>query len=180
MKLFLTILLLTSSLFASKNDIFRLYENKNYLQACKEGKSYLANSRNDESFVNLYAFSCLNADWIDSLAVPITMLKYSKESRNNASYFSIILMQKKLLYSALIDDYKIEQLNLPTTKHVLSKVFDLYAQTSQNSPDKTYYFTDKDDKRTTYKLSLLKGSHIRKMVIEVYYDKILKDTHTYW
>ena len=127
MKHLITILLFFTFAYSdTKTDLLQLYNNKEYKAACKLGMDNYGDYTRDEAFISLYAFSCLNADYIDRLAVPISALKYSKEARANAAYFSTVLMQKKLLYHALIDGYPIGSLVLPTTDFVLSKVFDLY------------------------------------------------------
>ena len=180
-RLLIILFLLHVTLIASpKNELYKLYQENNYKQACRLGMNNYPQYTRDEAFISLYAFSCLKADYIDRLAVPISALKYSKEARSNAAYFSIILMQKKLLYHALIDHYDISMLNLPTTEHVLSKVFNYYTKDTNNKESNIFYYTDTDDKRITYKLYIETHPHIKKMVIEVFHDKILSARHLYW
>lgn len=180
-KLLLILVILHVTLIAGpKNELYQLYQEKNYKQACRLGMNNYPQYTRDETFISLYAFSCLQADYIDRLAVPISALKYSKEARSNAAYFSIILMQKKLLYHALIDHYDISMLNLPTTEHVLSKVFNYYTKDIKNRDANIFYYTDADDKNITYKLYIETHPHIKKMVIEVFHDKILSARHLYW
>ncbi|MEA2100624.1 MAG: hypothetical protein U9P72_10900 [Campylobacterota bacterium] len=175
------ILFLTTYLFANiKQHMFNLYKDKKYVQTCNIGFKGFNKFKNDEKFVSLYAFACLKSDFIDRLSIPITRLKLSKESRANASFFSIILMQKKLLYYALIDNYDIASLNLPSTDYVLSKVFDLYVKLGVDDKRKVYLFEDEKDNRITYKLFLVKTDKVYKMVIEEFYDKITVKRHIYW
>jgi hypothetical protein len=112
--------------------------------------------------------------------VPISALKYSKEARANAAYFSIILMQKKLLYHALIDNYDISTLNLPTTDHILSKVFDLYTKRENQKNTDILSFIDEKDHHITYRLYIERYPDIKKMIIEVFRDRILIQRHLYW
>lgn len=180
MKILLT-LLLALNLYASiKQDMFNLYQNKKYEDVCTLGFNNFYKNKKDEEFVSLYAFSCLNSDYIDRLAIPITMLKYSKESRSNSAYFSVILMQKKLLFHALNDNYNISTLKLPTTDYILSKVFDLYSKLQKHQPRSFYLFEDDNDNKLTYKLYLLKDEKLNKMVIEEFYDTITIKRHVYW
>ncbi len=175
------IIFLSISLYADiKQDMFNLYQNKKYEDVCNVGFNNFKHYRQDESYISLYAFSCLNADYIDRLSIPIAMLKFSEESRANSAYFSIILMQKKLLYHALIDNYDISILNLPTTDYVLSKVFDLYAKLNLKEKRAFYLFEDSNDKKLTYKLYLVKDSRLSKIVIEEYYDSVSIKRHVYW
>ena len=122
------ILLMSLYLHASmKEDMFNLYQNKKYEDVCTMGFDHFHTYKSDEEFVSLYAFACLKSDYIDRLSIPTAILKFSKESRANSAYFSVILMQKKLLYHALVDSYDLSSLSLPTTDYVLSKVL-IYMQ----------------------------------------------------
>ena len=180
------ILILLSTLFLSisfadiKTSLYHLYQDKNYDKACKEGLKAFARNRNDEGFISLYAFSCLKADYIDRLAVPITMLSKSEESRSNAAYFSVILMQKKLLQHALLDGYKLSELKLPTTDHVLSIVFDLYSKADHSRKRSHYMLQDSNNEKISYKLYIKNSNHSQTMVIEEYYDTIMTHRHNYW
>jgi len=163
-----------------KVSLYHLYQDKQYKEACQEGLKVFNQYRKDEEFVSLYAFSCLKADQIDRLAVPISTLKNSEEARSNAAYFSVILMQKKLLLHALIDGYKLTELKLPKTDHVLSKVYELYSKTNNDRKRSHYSFIDTDNNKVTYKLYLKNSNHNKKMVIEEFYDTIMTHRHVYW
>ena len=181
MKLLLLIFIVTFSYANSlKQEMFGLYQNKKYKKVCRMGFSNLAKYKRDEEFISLYAFSCLYSDNIDRLSVPVTTLKLSEEARANAAYFSVILMQKKLLYHALLDGYQLSSLKLPTTDYVLSKVFDLYAKLGEHPKRSFYLFDDPSDKKLSYKLYLEKNYKIPRMIIEEYYDTILLKRHIYW
>ena len=172
---------LSSSAFADvKTSLYHLYQNKQYDQACKEGLNVFQANRQDEEFISLYAFSCLQADNIDRLAIPISMLKNSEEARSNAAYFSVILMQKKLLYHSLIDGYKLTEFKLPTTDHVISVVFDLYTKVSHERKLNHYIFIDPNNEKISYKLYVKNGNQTQSMVIEEYYDTIMTHRHIYW
>jgi hypothetical protein len=175
------ILLVTIYLEASmKQDMFNLYQNKKYENVCTMGFDNFNNNKNDEEFVSLYAFACLKSDYIDRLSIPIAILKFSKESRANSAFFSVILMQKKLLYHSLVDDYDLSTLNLPSTDYVLSKVFDLYSKLGLHEKRAFYLFEDENNKNLTYKLYLVKDEKLHKMVIEEFYNTITIKRHVYW
>ncbi len=177
----LLILLLSINLYATiKENMFTLYQNNKYEKVCDIGFDNFKKNKKDEEFVSLYAFSCLNSDYLDRLAIPIALLKFSQESRANSAYFSVILMQKKLLYHALIDNYDLSSLNLPTTDYVLSKVFDFYAKLGKHEARAFYLFEDKNDNKLTYKLYLEKNGRVKKIVIEEFYDTITIKRHIYW
>ncbi len=163
-----------------KQDMFNLYQNQKYENVCSIGFNNFNNFKQDEEFVSLYAFSCLNSDYIDRLAIPIALLKFTPEARANSAYFSVILMQKKLLYHALVDNYNLSVLELPTTDYVLSKVFDLYTNLGEHAPRAFYLFEDKNNKKLTYKLYLNKDEKLSKIVIEEFYDTMIVKQHIYW
>jgi hypothetical protein len=181
MKPLFTLILLTTMLQADvKQELFKLYQDQQYKAACSKGLINFHNYRRDEEYVSLYAFSCLKADFIDRLAVPVSVLKYTEEARANAAYFSVILMQKKLLYHALIDGYDLSEVRLPTTDYVLSKVFDLYAQDQEGGKRDVYVYRDPTSPKLSYKLYLTQPGKVKKMVIEEYYDTIMTHRHIYW
>jgi len=175
------ILFLALSLYADiKENMFNLYQNKKYEDVCNIGFYNFKKYKHDEAYVSLYAFSCLNSDYIDRLAIPIAVLKFSRESRANSAYFSVILMQKKLLYHALVDNYDLSTLNLPTTDYVLSRVFELYSKLEKHEPRAFYLFEDEKDKKLTYKLYIVKNDKLNKIVIEEFYDAVSIKRHVYW
>jgi hypothetical protein len=175
------ILIISISLYGDvKRDMFTLYQNQKFEDVCGIGFDNFKENKRDEEFVSLYAFACLKSDYIDRLAVPTAVLKFSEESRANSAYFSVILMQKKLLYHALIDKYDLSSYTLPTTDYVLSKVFDLYTKLGKHNSRAFYLFEDPNDPKVTYKLYLSRDTRVTKMVIEEFYDTIAIKRHIYW
>jgi len=180
MKIILFVFLALTLHAGIKQDMLNLYQDKKYKEACIMGFANFKYKEQDEDFVSLYAFSCLHSDYIDRLALPIAMLKLSSEARANSAYLSTILMQKKLLYHALIDNKDLSLLRFPTTDYVLSKVFDFYVELGIHEQKEVYWFTDKEDEKLKYKLYIRNDKELKKMVIEEFYDTLLLKTHTYW
>lgn len=175
------VFLITLNLSADvKQEMLDLYKSKQYEKVCSKGFKTFKDYRKDESFVSLYAFSCLYSDYIDRLSIPIAILKFSKESRANSAYLAVILMQKKLLYHSLVDGYNLTSLNLPTTDYILSKVFDLYAKLGDHKPRELYFFEDPDNDKITYTLSLSKDKKLSKMIVEEFYNSRSIKRHIYW
>ncbi len=164
----------------AKMETYKLYQNAKYEEACQSGEKLLDQYKNDEEFISLYAFACLNADYLDKLAMPISSLRNSAEARANAAYFSVILMQKKLLMHALADQYDLKPVKLPTTEYVLSTVFDLYTKDTASKDKRRYNYVDPQDANKSYRLFVTKSGPSPKMVIEEYYDKIMTKRHIYW
>ncbi len=178
-RIVIAILFITIALHANtKQKMFDLYQQGHYLLACNLGLNGFSQYKNDEGYVSLYAFSCLKADLVDRLSAPIMALHQSKEARTNAAYFSVIVMQKKLLMQSLYDNQPIIHLKLPTSSHLLSKVFDLYVGNPQpNQSIKEY--VDLSDKRLIYKLYTAEVNGKKTIAIDEYYDKILTKHHVY-
>ncbi len=163
-----------------KQEMLNLYQNKNFEEVCNIGLKHFNTISKDEEYVLLYSFSCLNIDNIDRLSASIAALRYSKESRSNAAYFSTILLQKKLLYYAMVDEYDISNLILPKIDYVLSKVFDLYVKNVKGEKKEFYFFDDENNSALKYKLYILKNDKADKMIIEEFYNSISIKKHIYW
>lgn len=169
-----------SSLIASDSSrLYELYQSGKYRQACDVGVTKLQKHQDDEKYISLYAFSCLQADEVDRLALPVILLKKSKEARKNATYFSTILLQKNLLVDALENRHPLSHLNLPSTDFVLSKVFDLFSAGQYVSRNNIYVLTDPKNPRQTYRIYLRSDNQAYALVLDEYYDTILTKHHLY-
>ncbi len=164
----------------AKLDTYKLYQDAKYEEACQSADKILSQYKDDEEFISLYAFSCLNADKLDKLAIAVTSLKKSPESRANAAYFSVILMQKKLLMHALSDQYDLKPIKLPTTEYILSVVFDLYSSDTNPTQRRRYNYVDPKNPNKNYRLFVTKSGTSPKMIIEEYENKQLTKRHIYW
>lgn len=176
----LMLLMTTLSMADRKAKLLKLYNKGDYEAVCEEGFKYFRKNRRDEAYISLYAYGCLNSDAIDRLATPIVMLKRSKGARTNAAYFTAILMKKKLLYHALLDEYDLSGIVLPSSSYILSRVFDLFVKNKTKPQDDVYTLYDELDKSLHYSLYIDKSESTAKMIIEVYKSNILLKRHTYW
>jgi len=183
MRYIFIITILYSTLFAGlQNDLKKLnqmYEENSFKKACRFASNKIMGYKRSEKFISLYAFSCLRSDQIDKLASATALLKHSPESRANSVYFSTILLQKKLLLHAMIDDFKIEQLQLPSTDYILSKVFDLFMK-DEKRENKIYEFIDSNNQNEKYRLFVKDENQNQKVIIEHYLNDNLMNTHQYW
>ncbi|MDP2076504.1 MAG: hypothetical protein Q8N01_10905 [Sulfuricurvum sp.] len=178
-KFFFTAVLIVSSLHGDiSKQMLQLYQKGAYAQACAVGIQNFKLIQPNEAYTSLYAFSCLNADLIDRLNTPLKTLNQSPEARANASYFSLLIMQKRLLIQALYDGYPLKQLKLPISSHLLSRIFDLYCKNPQPSNTVKEY-TDANNPRQSYKLYTIQVDMIKTFAIDEYYDKILTKHHIY-
>jgi hypothetical protein len=181
--LFVTMPLLMTSLLKAEADLERLYayySGKQYAKACQLGLKIFNRHKKNSKFLMLYGLSCLNADYIDRLAVPMTGLRYTKTERANASYFATIILQKKLLYHALLDGVDISDLRLPKTGYILSRIFDMYVRHAYEKVGNAYHFRSETDPSRTYVLYTVQSGRAPKMIIEERVDGRLIKTHRYW
>lgn len=176
-KIFIFVLFLSYVFSATKSEIFDAYKNEKYLQVCKNGIEIIKQDAEDEVFINAVAYSCLKSDMIDMLALPAVLLKKTPSSRLNASYYSTILFQKKLLYQALVDGMDISSVRTPETDYALSKVFDAFVENKYEKTDKGFIFTS-DNYR--YELRVIDSSAIVKIEIKEYKDGAHIKTYLYY
>ena len=181
MKIILFILVTTSLLFSSNlSKLYKMYEKQEYTKACDYALKYYNKNKKDEKYVTLYGLSCLETDNIQRIATPIIQLEKTKSARANASYFSTILLQKQLLRQALFDGKQIDDLHLPTTNFILSKIFNLFVNKEYVLKDGIYKFEDKENKEKTYKLYIDDSSKNKKyMMIDVYKDEKFIKRYSY-
>lgn len=178
-KLFFSTVLFFSLLHADiQNQMLQLYQKADYKEACTLGIQNFKQIQAHEKQLSLYAFACLNADHIERLNTAIKILDQSPEARANASYFTLLILQKKLLIQALYDNYPLKSLKLPTSSHLLSRVFDLYCKDPQSNNSIKEY-TDRMNPRQTYKLYTIQIDGHKTFGIDEYYDRILTVHHVY-
>jgi hypothetical protein len=179
MKFFIVLILFLSNLYSDAGQqLFSLYQKGMYAEACNYGHTLFIPNQTNEAFVSLVGFSCLKADQIDRLPAVIVALSQTPDARINGAYFALIVMQKKLLMQALYDNKPINNLHFPTSSHLLSKVFDLYAKKPKNN-DIIKEYQDLINSRQSYKLYTIQNNGRNSVAIDEYYDKILTQHHVY-
>jgi len=178
-KFIVVFFILFSTLYADMTEkLFEFYQQGMYNRGCEAGEKYFQAHQKDETYVSLYAFSCLKDDRIDSLALPITLLNTSVEARSNAAYFTLLIMQKKLLIQSLYDNKPLYNLKFPTSSHLLSRIFDLYLKNPEVG-ELIKEYQDPANPRQTYKLYTTLKNGRKTIAIDEYYDKILTLHHVY-
>lgn len=174
-------LLLTNYLYAfDKNDIIKLYKDKNYRKVCLRAGDLYQKYKNDDEFLNIYAHSCLEEDMINRTILPIIKLYKTPQSRENAAYYATILYQKKLLYHALVDDVDISYVNLPKTKYILSIIFNKFVSGDYNYKNGAYWFNDDEKSDIKYKLSVETHQKAKKIFLRTYVNGKITKVRTYW
>ncbi|CAA6824974.1 MAG: Unknown protein [uncultured Sulfurovum sp.] len=173
-KIILIVLLTTISSFASNlSTLYKLYEKQKYDKACDYAVKYFykKKNKNSEQYLTLYGLSCLETDKIYRIATPMLRLKSSKNARANAAYLSTILLQKKLLFQALVDEVPLEGLRLPETNFIVSKIFKLYLNQEYVLKNNIYTFQDREKTALKYQLYVEENKKKEKfMIIDTYKD----------
>jgi len=100
------------------------FKAKKYNKVCEKGSRVYYGGYTEENFVSLVGVSCAKVDRINMLGMLQRSLVNTKSSRENASYFSTLILQKRLIYQFMIDDLALNDLRLPTSNHILSRVFE--------------------------------------------------------
>ncbi len=169
--IYLTIL---SSLLLSSNlsTLYKYYEKQEYDRGCDYGKKFLKKNIKNEKYLTLYGLTCLETDNIDRIATAMRGLKETKESRENASYFATILLQKQLLKQALLDNKTLGYLNLPKTNFILSKIFNMFVNKEYELKDNIYKLEDKDRRYQLY----IEKKHL---IIDIYQNSKFTKRYRY-
>ena len=97
---------------------------KKYEKVCTQGLIKYYGGKDDEMFVAMVGMSCAEIDNINPLGFLQKKLIHSLSARETASYFASLVLQKRLLYQFMIDDIDMRNLSLPTSEHLLSKIFE--------------------------------------------------------
>lgn len=181
MRILVTVLLFVTFVFAiTKDDVYRVYQKKQYRTACILAAKIYLNYKKDNDFLTIFANSCLQVDNINRMAFPAMLLIRDPGARSNSIYFLTILYQKKLLYKSLIDGFDVSKYKFPTTNYILSKIFVKYAAKKYKKFGDIYIFQDDkiDDKK--YEMSLIKDRGVYKIVLKTFLKDKLVKTRIYW
>jgi hypothetical protein len=154
-------------------DFKKEYKNGNFTRICRYGYSHFQEIKHNEDILSLVGFACVKRDYFIYLPPIINQLKYSKKSRQNSIYFSLLFFNKKLLQSYMLDNLDLSYYRLPLIEHPLSivvtKIIDKKFQKDGDVLIIKY-------KNLTYKV--YKNSE-QKVFIDIYENNSLKESHWY-
>ena len=120
----LLILIVPFFLYSSSyNRLLIDYKEQKYKKACQRGITLIRAGEKNEEILSLVGDACARSDYINILGEIQKYQRETKNSRENASYFSILVLQKRLIIQFMHDDLDLTGLKLPKTDHILSKVF---------------------------------------------------------
>ena len=155
------------SLFAVSIDDVRNWDQiGQYNRICQESVRNLFIEEQNDALANMYAKACLKMDKVNELVVPTVMLYKTKEARENASLYSTIIFQKKMLYLALCDGVDISYIRTPKINYILSEIFDKFTEKAYVKKSDTYVFTLESGERA--ELFIKEEEEVKKMVVALY------------
>ncbi len=120
----LLVLIVPFLLFASSyNKLLIEYKEAKYKSACLRGIKLFKRGEKNEKILSLVGDACARSDYINILGEIQKYQRNSKEARENASYFTTLVLQKRLIFQFMHDDLDLSSLKFPKTGHIISKVF---------------------------------------------------------
>ncbi len=179
MKILSILALVIVSLFAVSIDDVRNWDQiGQYNRICQESVRNLFIEEQNDALANMYAKACLKMDKVNELVVPTVMLYKTKEARENASLYSTIIFQKKMLYLALCDGVDISYIRTPKINYILSEIFDNFTEKAYVKKSDTYVFTLESGERA--ELFIKEEEEVKKMVVALYTGDKLSSIKIYW
>ena len=167
------------SLFAVSIDDVRNWDQiGQYNRICQESVRNLFIEEQNDALANMYAKACLKMDKVNELVVPTVMLYKTKEARENASLYSTIIFQKKMLYLALCDGVDISYIRTPKINYILSEIFDKFTEKAYVKKSDTYVFTLESGECA--ELFIKEEEEVKKMVVALYTGDKLSSIKIYW
>ena len=179
MKILYILAFAIASLFAVSADDVRNWDQiGQYNRICQESVRNLFIEEQNDALANMYAKACLKMDKVNELVVSTVMLYKTKEARENASLYSTIIFQKKMLYLALCDGVDISYIRTPKINYILSEIFDKFTERAYVKKSDTYVFTLENGERA--ELFIKEEEGVKKMVIAIYAGDKLSSIKIYW
>jgi len=166
-------LLLILPLLLFSFDYKKEYDNKNFTKICVYGHNHFNQIKNNEDILSLVGFACVKRDYFIYLPPIINQLKYTKKSRDNAIYFSLLFFEKKLLISYMLDNLDLSYYRLPLIDHPISFVMTNLINKNFTKQNNMIIINQND---TTYKVY---KNDEQKVFIDVYKNGNFVESHWY-
>lgn len=113
---------------AETDKIVSLYKENDFSQVCKLGMREYYSGNQEPHFAAMVGMACAKSDAINPLGSLQRSLVETPALRSSATYFSTLVLAKRLLYQYFIDGIDLGGFTLPRYEHVLSVVFDHVAR----------------------------------------------------
>jgi len=165
--------LLLIPIFLFSFNIKNEYLSQNYKDVCLYGIKNFKKIKKDENLLSLIGLSCVKSDYFIYLPAIINNLKYTKAGRDNSVYFSILFVEKKLLYSHILDNTDISYYNFPLIDHPISIVFNNIVNKNFKKENNIIIIKYKNKIYKVYK------NNEQKIFIDIYQNNQLISQHWY-
>lgn len=103
--------------------MIQLYKEGNFKRVCKEGMHRYYAGNHEGHFVAMVGMACARTDAINALGILQRNLVQTPALRSSATYFSTLVLAKRLLYQHFIDGVSLEAYTLPAYEHILITLF---------------------------------------------------------
>lgn len=150
------------------------FKAEKYAKVCERGLIQYYRGFKDENFTSLVGVACAKIDRINVLGMLQRSQVETKDSRENSSYFSSLILQKRLIYQFMIDNLSLEHLKLPTSSHLLSRVFDKLSANNFTVLSTSPKLIEMDDNGKKIMLSISDDIPIKVLIDEYSLDGELK------
>ena len=129
MKQIAVIVIAVVSLLATENSakrdrIVSLYKQGQFSQVCREGMVQYYGGNDEPHFAAMVGMACAKVDEINPLGALQRNLVDTPALRSTSTYFSTLVLVKRLLYQHFIDGIVLDGYSLPKYDHILSIVYD--------------------------------------------------------
>ena len=162
----------------SYNDVLSDYEQKRYEKVCTDGAEFYMKNEKNENILTIIGDACAKTDAINQLGYIVKSLNSTQTYRESGSYFSTLILQKKLIYQFMCDGSELKGLKLPLTDHILSEVFYYLSQGHYDIIEKDTKEVKISTESKNYLLWLSKDSPA-KVYIDEYKNNELIKRHWY-
>lgn len=106
-------------------EIVDLYQQGEYASVCDLGmQAYFNQNKKEPHFAAMVGIACAKSDMINWLGVLQRHLVDTPALRSTATYFSTLLLDKRLLYQHFVDGVPLEGYRVPVYDHILSVAVD--------------------------------------------------------
>jgi len=158
----------------TKEEIYSLYKNHDYINTCNKGMWIIRKNNNDDNYQSIVSLSCVKVDMINTAIRIAKTMNHTPIGRHNASYISSLFLIKKLLLQLVYDKIDISNLSLPKSEHPLSIMFENISHNNFSKVNNTYIVESNNKK---YILSPIEKD---KFIIKILENNNLISKHIYW
>ena len=138
--------------------------------ACNKAGAIFSENSLSETYLNLFAFSCTEAGFLDRVFLSIVNLTQSEDARDNSLYYQTILYKKALIVSMILDKKNYSTLSLPKTAHILDFIFTKLQNNQYSIEGENYKIKDEN---FIFEVGVLQRTSKNTLYINKYRDNSL-------